>query len=856
MPRKSRSDASRDPRLFALAAFLLLESTALHAPAGEPASLPAPGSTAESLSFSSAGHILRFDTGCVYVASSGHLLKIELAGRRPVAPIAAPSHAIETASESHSNNTPAFAKVLYSDVWAGVTAIYEKSAGAILKSSYILEPGASPDAIRLRYNRPLRLDAAGNLVISFARGEMREQAPTAWQEKSGRKVPVDIAFRLLAEKEVGFTAQSVDPSLPLVIDPALTWHTFLGSTSYDEGHAITVDSDGNVFVVGDSPTAWGSLSFGMGSSFLAKLDSSGTLLWTSFFGGNAATNARGVVLDGSGNIYVTGNSNMGWREPFTIPGVWDPAPPLVAHSGGDSVPYDAFVAKFGSTGVLSWHTFLGGSSGYEHGQGIALGGSALYVIGYTDSSWGAPLAAHNGNYDPFVAKLDTDGAYQWHTFFGGTAYDEGLGIAVDSAGGVYVTGLSSNSWGTPVRSWTSSEDAFAAKLNSSGALQWNTFLGGSGSDIGAGIAVDGSGNANVIGYGTYTWKGDSDPILAHSGLDDVFVAKLNSSGALQWNTFLGSAINDYGSGIVLDASGNSYITGYSYATWGSPLNPHAGDADAFAAKLSSTGALTWNMFMGGSAEDLGLAVALGGGNTLVTGRSFATWGSPVLPFTEETEGGDKSDAFVAQIPESPTWITLASFEAAARDGGVELTWTTSSEIDNAGFHLWRAEGRNGAFERITPALIPARGDAVVGADYFYLDGDVVEGQEYLYKLEDIDTGGKSTFHGPVSTVAGIIRLIDPMDGTLVPHLASLRFTWDGGPFKEFRIEFSKGKSFDGEELTLPEAWTAAELYEPGPAELGRLRALAGDKGIVFWRVRGRTAEGAETVSRARWLKLR
>ena len=151
-------------------------------------------------------------------------------------------------------------------------------------------------------------------------------------------------------------------------------------------------------------------------------------------------------------------------------------------------------------------------------------------------------------------------------------YDYGYGIAVDTSGNVYVAGYSDATWGSPVRPYAGTYDAFVAKLNGSGALQWNTFLGGSSDDYGNGIAVDTSGNVYVTGYSTATW---GSPVRPFSGGDDAFVAKLNGSGALQWNTFLGGSNVDYGYGIAVDTSGNVYVTGNSEATWGSPVRPFA-----------------------------------------------------------------------------------------------------------------------------------------------------------------------------------------------------------------------------------------------------------------------------------------
>ena len=162
----------------------------------------------------------------------------------------------------------------------------------------------------------------------------------------------------------------------------------------------------------------------------------------------------------------------------------------------------------------------------------------------------------------------------WNTFLGSVDYDDARGIVVDGNGNIYVTGMSDvTGWGTPINPLSGGDDAFVAKLNSSGALVWNTFLGSTDSDGATGIALDGSGNIYVTGYSYATW---GVPVMTYSGLGDAFVAKLNSSGTLIWNTFLGSTPDDGATGIALDGSGNVYVAGWSNATWGTPVKSARG----------------------------------------------------------------------------------------------------------------------------------------------------------------------------------------------------------------------------------------------------------------------------------------
>jgi uncharacterized repeat protein (TIGR02543 family) len=333
---------------------------------------------------------------------------------------------------------------------------------------------------------------------------------------------------------------------------------------------------------------------------------------------------------------------------------------------------DAFAAKLNSTGGLTWNTFLGGS-GYDTGKGIAVDGSGnVYVTGDSEATWGSPVRVYTGNSDAFIAKLISTGGLTWSTFLGGQYNDYGNGIAIDGSGNVYVTGYSAASWGSPVRAYASSGDAFAAGLNSSGGLTWNTFLGGSGTDEGYGIVVDGNGNVYVTGASYASW---GSPVRAFISGSDAFVAKIDSSGGLTWNTFLGGSGGDAGRGITVDGSGNVHVTGDSEASWGSPVRAFSSSRDAFAAKLNSTGGLTWNTFLGGSGYDTGKGIAIdGSGNVYVTGESSVTWDSPVRAYT----GG--TDAFVAKIPAAslPTYrIYLPVIVKTAPQPCYSLTTTVS-----------------------------------------------------------------------------------------------------------------------------------------------------------------------------------
>jgi hypothetical protein len=404
---------------------------------------------------------------------------------------------------------------------------------------------------------------------------------------------------------------------------ALLYSTYLGgSGGAGGGGGIAVDAAGNAYVTGstnsgDFPTTPGAFqtTFGGGSldGFVTKLNAAGsTLLYSTYLGGSGQDEGHnGIVVDASGNAYVTGRT---FSSDFPItPGAFQTT------SGGGS---DAFVSKLNAAGsALLYSTYLGGSN-WESSEGIAIDASGnAYVTGVTFSSNfpttpGAFQTTSGGGgsrfgfEDAFVSKLNAAGsALLYSTYLGGSSFDESFGIAVDGSGNAYVTGDtgSSNFPTTPGAFRTTfgggDFDAFVSKLNAAGsALLYSTYLGGSVVESGLGIAVDASGSAYVTGF-TASSNFPTTPGAFQStfgGGGDAFVSKLNAAGsALLYSTYLGRSDRDQGRGIAINASGNAYVRGFTASsnfpvTPGNfPVTPGAfqttsggGDGDAFVSKFS------------------------------------------------------------------------------------------------------------------------------------------------------------------------------------------------------------------------------------------------------------------------------
>ncbi len=418
----------------------------------------------------------------------------------------------------------------------------------------------------------------------------------------------------------------------------LDWNTFLGCTDTDRGQAVAVDSGGNVYVTGYSYASWGTpinTYTGNSEGFLTKYDPDGNRLWLTFMGCASVDWAMALAVDNEGNVYVAGTSFGTWGSPVN------------PYGGGFA---DGFLAKFDPDGNRLWNTFLGGSSG-DYAYAVALDPSeSPCVAGLSGASWGSPVNPYTVLNDAYVAKFNANGQRVWNTFLGGSGQQQAQGLVISPNGEIAVTGKTNSSWAAAnLLDYSGGEDAFVSALSASGAFLWNTYLGGTGNDQGTAIAVDSHGDFLVLGCSTSTW---GSPITAHSGSGDAFVAKINAQdGGMVWNTFIGGSGTDYGYALTLDPGDNLFITGYCSSPWGTPLHEHSGVDDLFIAVLSSSGLYYQHTFYGSNDYDdaRGIAISPDQEALWVAGYAKKTWGEPLTPYA-----GGSYDAFLLKLVPSYT----------------------------------------------------------------------------------------------------------------------------------------------------------------------------------------------------------
>ncbi|MEM2961203.1 MAG: SBBP repeat-containing protein, partial [Candidatus Bathyarchaeia archaeon] len=427
-----------------------------------------------------------------------------------------------------------------------------------MKNEYRVKPGAKPEKIRFSFEgaKKIRVDNHGGLEVMLEGGVLKESAPISYQIIEGRRVEVKTKFRV-DDSEVMIESDAYINDQELIIGP-LIYSTYLGGIGSEVGYSITIDKDGNACVAGytsssDFPTTPGvydSTHNGNLDVFITKLNSTGTsLIFSTYLGGADNEFGWSVEIDGDGNVYVSGYS--GSADFPVTEAAFDKT------LGGTT---DVFVTKINASGTsLIYSTFLGGSSGENECSMVIDANGNAYVTGWTLS----------------VDFPVTAGAYD--------------------------------------KDYNGSFDIFITKLNSSGtSLQSSTYLGGSASEWGNAIALDGYNNGYITGYTTSS----NFPVTAgvfdtsYNGGGDAFIIKLDSAGAsLIYSTYLGGSSGDEGTSIAVDTTGNAYIAGHTESTF-FPVTAGAFDLsynglyDIFITKINANAtSLIYSTYLGGSGDE-------------------------------------------------------------------------------------------------------------------------------------------------------------------------------------------------------------------------------------------------------------
>jgi len=599
-------------------------------------------------------------------------------------------------SKWHSN-VPNYAKVKYPGVYPGIDLVYYGTQGE-LEYDFVVAPGADPQAIRLQLEgsqrEPLRVDAAGVLIADTTAGEVRFHKPVIYQSTgAGQRTIVDGTYKLLAANLVGFDVSAYDETKALVIDPVLSYSSFLGSTNAD-GHdsvSVAVDSSGNAYIAsgtlstnfpaigafqptyGGNPVICDQGPIFCGDAFVTKINATGTaIVYSTYLGGNDSDYAYGLAVDSAGNAYVAGLTKS-TNFPVTA-GVFQPTFGGSPSPCDDYLCGDAFITKLDSTGsALVYSSYLGGS-GNEHPEGVVI-----------DAQGNAYLAGDTGSTD----FPTTPGAYQ--TQLKGT----------DTC-----TGRS----GAPAFC----HNAFLAKVNLTGTkLVYSTYLGGSnGGDAAGGIAVDSAGRASVVGSACSSdfpvTAGAFQPVIV--GGCDIFVSTFNVAGSqLLYSTYFGGTAYEASYGAAVDPGGNVYISGFTCSTdfpvtAGAAQTVAGGGCDALLAKfnprLSGAASLVYSTYLGGNQFDIGAYVAVDSQGNAYTCGDTSSSNFPVVSSVQAARRGT-SDVFLTELNAQGSAILFSTYLGGSGDQEGD-----SIAIDHAGNVYMAGTTHSGDFPTTPHAFQP------------------------------------------------------------------------------------------------------------------------------------------------------
>ena len=584
---------------------------------------------------------------------------------------------------------PTYARVRYGNLYPGVDAVFYGKEGE-LEYDLVVAPGADSSKIRFSYEGAdaMRIAENGDLVLASSSGEVRQRLPRVYQQGGDGKRVLDAHYEIHPDRTVTYRIANVDPRRELVIDPTLSYSTYIGSGSNDSVNSIAVDQYGRVYATGYTVYGFPTKNPAEGNrlkqdAFVTKFwANGGGLIYSSYLGGDGVDVGNGIAVDSTGAAYITGYTD-GAGFPTTAGSFVSPA------AGGG----DAFVTKLSPSGTSFVYSFLLGGGDYDIAYALALDNQhRAYVTGYTCSNNPSNFPVKNayqpvshsqncssGGGDVFVTRVNAAGTdLDYSTYFGGSIPSFGPGgstftnaksIAVDPNYSAYITGFTyatdlPTTAGAYQRTFVASPmyiSMYVTKFSPDGmSLGYSTFLRGAGGTAGSAraIAVDSTGHAYLTGEADSTLPttaGAFQPTSADG--DDAFVTKFwATGGGLIYSTFLGGNSVESGYSIAVDSSNQAHVTGWTDSSnfpMKSPIQSTATpyQSSVFVTTLSATGgSLLFSTYLGGSYSQVGNSIRLDSAGNMYVGGLTSSTDFPTTPGAySRTYHGAQSDGFIVKI---------------------------------------------------------------------------------------------------------------------------------------------------------------------------------------------------------------
>jgi Tol biopolymer transport system component len=548
-------------------------------------------------------------------------------------------------------DVPHVARVRYESVYPGIDVVFYGNQRQ-MEFDFIVAPHADAAAIGLEFSgvMDLRLNEAGDLILGTADGELIQRAPVAYQQRDGDRLAVDSRY-VVDGNVVRIDVGPYDRERPLIIDPIFDYSTYLGGTRSDNVVAMKVDLNHILHVAGHTA----SLDFpGRGVAgergfdiFVTRFSPTGTLMSSTVIGGESNDHVEAIAVDRVGAAYLVGDTTSSYFP--TTGSVFGQYP---------NEGIDAYATKVGLKGELVYSTFLN-SAGNDVARAAAVTTSGELIVAGETNSAGFPRThgnPHAGNFDVFVMRLNGSASAYRSILLGGSLNDYAEGLALHLDGDITVAGDTQSS-NFPIgdvdlvfdASFNGVEDVFVARLNSDLQREVSTFLGGSGEEKARSVAVQGN-DTYVTGYTL------SSNFPMTGGVDgqamDLFVVKFGPSYQTSpYRMTFGGSGNDVAYAVEVDARGSAYVVGDTTSPNFPRVSPFDaqlnGVVDALVLKLDPLGQLVYSTYLGGPGNDQALGLALDGTTLWVGGTTGGNF--PIAGNPMDPSYNGNSDGFIARF---------------------------------------------------------------------------------------------------------------------------------------------------------------------------------------------------------------
>lgn len=595
---------------------------------------------------------------------------------------------------------PQYGRVRYREVYPGIDVVYYAN-GRQLEYDFVLQPGADPARIRMRFRGADRVSVtkSGDLLLRAGERSVTQKRPVVFQEDAdGTRRPVEARYRV-SGNAARIEVADYDRSRPLTIDPVLQYSSLFGGERGDAVTGVSIDAEGFVWVAGyvtsgDIPARGGEFSgeFKAGSDlFVAKIDPNASgndsLVYFTYIGGNGADVTTGMAMDAEGSVYLTGWTNS---TDFPLGG-------YSYQTSRKESSTDAFVLKLrpavAGEYALAYSSYLGGN-GTDEGRGVDVDAAGkIYIVGTTTSENFPAVSARQstrwGEQDAFVAKFDPDAldgtaSLAFSTLIGGNGFDDGRAIAVRPDGIAYIAGSTSSTefpWaGVPYQdTYQGGADVFIAKVDATksgeDSVPYASYFGGTGLDEARRVALDADGKLWITGVTLSQDLPASATAFQGSrpgGDGDGFIARLNveagRDSAVEYLSYLGGSGGDVAYDVTADPTGGVWVTGYTLSrdfpvTQDALSAAYPGGVNVFATKIDPAAengtSLVYSTYLGQINIHVGYAIAAGPNGKVAIGGVTS---NPAMRTTENAArnqyAGGTSDGFVVVLSgESPAPVT-------------------------------------------------------------------------------------------------------------------------------------------------------------------------------------------------------